>query len=151
VPAGDPCRRLLSVIPAGGPCTCRELFKLIWNIIWKTGITETGTRDAGTSEFSNLKTGITGGFPYKPYTNFSGWFRICILFFSVTSGFWENITKKLPKKMKKAPNWIYFLFFHTFLLFFSFVIFTPNKFVIMFLFSFFFGYLVNFLMSTYPN
>jgi hypothetical protein len=31
----------------------------------KTGITETGTSDAGTSEFSNLKTGTTGGFPLK--------------------------------------------------------------------------------------
>jgi hypothetical protein len=35
----------------------------------KTGITGVGTRDAGTSEFSNLKTGtlefgITGGFPH---------------------------------------------------------------------------------------
>jgi hypothetical protein len=34
----------------------------------KTGITGVGTRDAGTSEFSNIKTGtietgITGGFP----------------------------------------------------------------------------------------
>jgi hypothetical protein len=34
----------------------------------KTGITGVGTHDAGTSEFSNLKTGtletgITGGFP----------------------------------------------------------------------------------------
>jgi hypothetical protein len=45
----------------------------------KTGITEfeitgVGTRDAGTSEFSNLKTGtlvfeITGGFP-KDYTKY---------------------------------------------------------------------------------
>jgi hypothetical protein len=35
-------------MPAGGPC--QELFfiKLIWNIIWKTGITGVGTRDAGT-------------------------------------------------------------------------------------------------------
>jgi hypothetical protein len=38
----------------------------------KTGITGVGTRDAGTSEFSNLKTGtletgITGGFPIPAY------------------------------------------------------------------------------------
>jgi hypothetical protein len=37
--------------------------------IIEAGITGVGTRDAGTSEFSNLKTGIietgiTGGFPY---------------------------------------------------------------------------------------
>jgi hypothetical protein len=37
----------------------------------KTEITGVGTRDAGTSELSNLKTrtletGITGGFPRKP-------------------------------------------------------------------------------------
>jgi hypothetical protein len=40
----------------------------------KTGITGDGTRDAGTSEFSNLKTGtletgITGGFPKWVFGN----------------------------------------------------------------------------------
>jgi hypothetical protein len=52
---------------AGGPC--RELFfiKIIWNILWKTGITGVGTREAGTHEFSNLKTEITGGFHLQWY------------------------------------------------------------------------------------
>jgi hypothetical protein len=42
------------------------------NGITETEITGVGTRDAGTSEFSNLKTGtletgITGGFPIPAY------------------------------------------------------------------------------------
>jgi hypothetical protein len=72
-------------VPAGGSCqlclpgalvnyACRRLLSeaLLYQInmkyYMKTGITGVGTRDVGTSEFSNLKTwtlefGITGGFP----------------------------------------------------------------------------------------
>jgi hypothetical protein len=89
-----PIPGLLSIVPAGalvsyayrrplpgalGSCACRRrplsealLYQINMKYYMKTGITEfwitgVGTRDAGTNEFSNLKTGtlefgITGGF-----------------------------------------------------------------------------------------
>jgi hypothetical protein len=64
--------------------------------ITETGITGVGTRDAGTSEFSNLKTGITGGFPFlvtqKKPENFNSDQYNCIVCFFFTLSF----SKKNP-------------------------------------------------------
>jgi hypothetical protein len=102
---GYACQRPLA--RALTSCACRELLfiKLIRNIIWKTGISETGitgvgTRDAGTSEFSNsktrtLETGITGGFPLYRLWNIDKCF--CVIC--------NKTTKKNKKPFYKYIFW----------------------------------------------